>query len=284
MRLKAFNSAECWARGRVALAMMPVLMCLWMDGQSCGAQSAVVQAAGAPVPNAPVANAPATAAAQTGSASGSAALPGAGQGEVLDRIVAVVNGEVVLESDVDEERRFEDIQPYRRTAVDNSREKTVERLVDRTLILQQSALEPEDAVSDEELDQQLTTLRKDIPDCKQSHCETDDGWKAFLGAHGFTVEEFRNRWRQRMVLLKFIEVRFRNGITISDDEIKKFYETRMLPEYAKRNVTPPKLEAISKRIEEVLLQQQVGALLVDWLKSLRAQGSVRLMTPGEVAP
>ena len=58
----------------------------------------------------------------------------------------------------------------------------------------------------------------------------------------------------------------------------------MLPEYAKRNVTPPPLETISKRIEEVLLQQQVSALLEDWLKSLRAQGSVRMMTPGEVAP
>ena len=34
----------------------------------------------------------------------------------------------------------------------------------------------------------------------------------------------------------------------------------------------------------MLLQQQVGALLDDWLKSLRAQGSVRILTPGEVAP
>jgi hypothetical protein len=28
----------------------------------------------------------------------------------------------------------------------------------------------------------------------------------------------------------------------------------------------------------------VTALLQDWLKSLRAQGSVRIMVPGEVAP
>jgi hypothetical protein len=87
-----------------------------------------------------------------------------------------------------------------------------------------------------------------------------------------------------MELLRFIEVRFRNGITISDDQIKEYYEKSMLPEYAKRNVTPPKLETISKRIEEVLLQQQVGNLLQDWLKSLHAQGTVRVMTPGEVAP
>jgi peptidyl-prolyl cis-trans isomerase SurA len=225
---------------------------------------------------------------QTGSVSSTAnaasALPAA-QGVMLDRVVAVVNGDVILESDVDEERRFEEIQPYRRVTGDNTRDKVIERLVDRELILQQAALEPEDMISDKELDEQLMTLRKDIPDCKQQyHCEAEDGWKKFLGDHGFTEEEFRERWRQRMQLLKFIEVRFRNGIKISDAEIKEFYEKRMLPEYAKRNVAPPKLDTISKRIEEVELQQQVGALLVDWLKSLRAQGSVKIMNPGEVAP
>ncbi|MBB5342627.1 peptidylprolyl isomerase [Tunturibacter empetritectus] len=232
-----------------------------------------------------------TATPQTGAASSSpAATPGdvsgtaAQQGVVLDRVVAVVNGDVILESDVDEERRFEDIQPYRRTAGDRSRESTIERLIDRDLILQQAELEPEDAVSDKDLDDQLTMLRKDIPDCKKYHCETDDGWKKYLSDHGFTVDEFRERWRLRMQLLKFIEVRFRNGIKVSDAEIKEFYEKRMAPEYATRNVAPPKLDTISKRIEEVLLQQQVGALLVDWLKSLRVQGSVKIMNPGEVAP
>jgi peptidyl-prolyl cis-trans isomerase SurA len=226
---------------------------------------------------------------QTSSASAPEGLPQAsgvaapGAGVVLDRVVAVVNGEVLLESDVDEERRFEEIQPYR-AAADSTREKIIERLVDRALILQQAALQPEDAVSNQDLDAQMATLRRDIPACKQYHCETDEGWKNFLASHGFTVEEFRSRWQQRMQLLKFIGLRFRNGITISDDQIKTYYEKTMLPVYAKRNVTPPKLETVSKRIEEVLLQQEVGALLEDWLKSLRAQGSVRLMTPGEVAP
>jgi hypothetical protein len=212
-------------------------------------------------------------------------LPGAQQGTVLDRVVAVVNGDLILESDVDEERRFEEIQPYRTTDENHSRELTVRRLIDRALILQQAEMEPEDtAVTDTGLNAQLATLRKDIPECKQYHCETDAGWQKYIGAHGFTVEEFRERWRQRMQLLKFIEVRFRNGIRIEDDQIKAYYEKTMLPEYAERHVAPPKLETIAPRIEEVLLQQQVGNLLRDWLKSLRAQGRVRIMSPGEVAP
>lgn len=212
-----------------------------------------------------------------------AARSPAANGVVLDRIVAVVNGDIILESDVDEERRYEEIQPYREGGA-FSRDKAIQRLIDRELILQQADLQPDDNVSDSELKSQIATLRKDIPACKQYDCETDAGWKKYLSDHGFTEDEFDKRWRQRMELLKFIEVRFRSGITISDAQIKNYYETTMLPEYAKHNVAPPKLETISKRIEEVLLQQQVSNLLQDWLKSLRAQGSVRMMTPGEVAP
>jgi parvulin-like peptidyl-prolyl isomerase len=198
-------------------------------------------------------------------------------------VVAVVNGEVILESDVEEERRFEQIQPYRRISAEFVRERAIERLVNRALILQQAQLMPEEAITDAALDAQLATLKKDIPECKQYQCETDEGWQKFLADHGFTVEEFRERWRQRMELLRFIELRFRSGVRISDDEIKAYYEKTMLPEYAKQKATPPKLETISKRIEEVLLQQQVGALLQDWLKSLRAQGNVRMITPDGVA-
>ena len=205
------------------------------------------------------------------------------QGVLLDRVIAVVNGDVILESDVDEERRYEEIQPYREAGT-FSRDKAIQRLIDRVLILQQAELQPEDKVSDEELHSQLATLRKDIPACKQYNCESDPGWKKYLADHGFTVDEFDERWRQRMELLKFIEMRFRAGITISDDQVKTYYEKTMLPEYAQRNVTPPKLDTISKRIEEVLLQQQVSSLLQDWLKSLRAQGSVRIVSPGEVMP
>ena len=53
--------------------------------------------------------------------------------------------------DVDEERRFEEVQPYR-SGPTFARDRIVERLIDRTLILQQSALEPEEAVAEKDLD------------------------------------------------------------------------------------------------------------------------------------
>lgn len=206
------------------------------------------------------------------------------QGTVLDRVVAVVNGDLVLESDVDEEKRFLAFQPFRSTAAEYSRERAIDRLIDRTLILQQAQIQQEEPIKDEAVAAQLAALRKEIPECKVFHCETDGGWQKFVEAQGFSVAELTERWRERMAVLKFIEVRFRMGIRISDEEIKDYYDKTLLPQYAEKKTVAPKLETISNRIQEILLQQQVGNLLGDWLKALRVQGTVRIMKPGEVAP
>jgi peptidyl-prolyl cis-trans isomerase SurA len=234
---------------------------------------------GALPPSPPPAHSPVTAPAQP------VAPDGTEKGTVIDNVVAVVNGDVILESDVEEERRFESIQPYRGSLAEFSRDRAIQRLIDRTLILQQAALEPNGSmISDDELHRQIQTLRKDIPQCVQYHCETDAGWASFLADRGFSVQEFQERWLKRMQLLKLIEVRFRSGISITPDEIREYYEKTMLPEYTRQKVAPPQLDTISTRIGEVLLQQRVGNLLRDWLQSLRAQGSVWVMKPGEVAP
>ncbi len=134
------------------------------------------------------------------------------------------------------------------------------------------------------MEQQLAALRKDIPACQAYHCETEEGWKKFVAAQGFTMEELIRRWRERMELLRFIEIRFRAGIHISDDEIREYYEKTLLRQYASQKAVPPKLETISNRIQEILLQQRVSDLLVEWLKSLRAQGTVQAIQEGEATP
>ena len=200
---------------------------------------------------------------------------------MLDRLVAVVNSDAVLESDIDEERRFAAFQPPASGTSNEgfSRERAVERLINRDLILEQARLQPQPPITDEDVDQQLEQLRKDSPKCRAYHCETDAGWAKFVADQGFTMEELRARWRQRMEALRFIEIRFRSGIQISNAEIQDYYDKTLLPEYARQKVRPAKLADVSDQIREVLLQQQVSNLLGDWLKSLRAQGSVRVIQP-----
>lgn len=205
-------------------------------------------------------------------------------GTELDRVVAIVNGDLILDSDVDEERRFAAFDPYRESTGGFTRDKAIERLINRDLIQQQIKLQPEDQIPDADVTKQIDELRKTIPACQRYHCETKQGWDRFLAEHGFTEATFFARWRLRMEMLQFISERFQTGLRITPEQIRSFYEKTMLPEYARQHATPPKLDAISGQIEQVLVQQQISNLLVDWLKSLRAQGSVVVLHPGEEAP
>lgn len=259
-------------------------------GGVCAGQTPVVPPANVPVP----ATIPAKSAGKAETAGAGAhptaapAVAGlaldkkAAPGTEIDRVAAVVNGELILESDVDEERRFAAFQPYRDQRTAFSRDKAMERLIDRALILQQAKLQQETPINDAAVKTELDKLRKDIPACKRYHCETDEGWKKFVEEQGFSLADLADRWRERMEVLRYIEERFRQGIRITDAEIRDYYQKTMMPEYAKEKVAPPQLDTLSDRIQEVLLQQRVSTLLQDWLKSLRAQGSVSIGSGSEV--
>jgi hypothetical protein len=205
-------------------------------------------------------------------------------GTPLDRIVAIVNGDLILDSDVNEEQRFDAFDPYRRSSENVSRDRAIERLINRALILQQLKLQPEDEPSDADVNKQIDQLRKNIPACNRYNCQSKAGWDRFLAEHGFTETSFFNRWKERMEVLEFIEDRFQMGVNITQDQIQSYYQKTLLPDYQSQHAPAPKLDAISSQIREILLQQQVTNLLSDWLKSLRAQGSVVVLHPGEEAP
>jgi parvulin-like peptidyl-prolyl isomerase len=204
-------------------------------------------------------------------------------GTQLDRVVAIVNDDLILDSDVNEEMRLQAFDPYH-TKSEITPTRAIERLINRALILEQLKLQPGEQPSDAEVNKQIDQLRRDIPACSKYQCETKAGWDHFLADHGFTEDSFFTRWKERMTVLSFIEGRFELGVNIKPQQIQSYYETTLVPEYQRQHAAPPKLEAISNQIREVLLQQQISNLLRDWLKSLRAQGSVVVLHPGEEAP
>jgi peptidyl-prolyl cis-trans isomerase SurA len=196
---------------------------------------------------------------------------------VLDHVVAVINGSVILESDVQEEMRLAVLQPFSEPGR-NTPKRALQRLIDRDLILQQMRTAEElTPPSPEEVLQRVNELRSLIPECTQYHCETDAGWQAFLNAKGLTQKEVEAHWKQRMMILAFIQSRFGSGVRITPAEIADYYHKVLVPQL--QGKTPPPLQAVSSRIEEILLQQRVSSLLLEWLQSLKSEGSVSILDP-----
>ena len=204
---------------------------------------------------------------------------------VLDRVVAVVNKHAILASDLDDEIRLSVLDPGRGGLGVLTRQQALEQLIARVLIQQQIRQEDETAAepSQAEVDARLSEIRKELPACVRQNCASEAGWKAFLTTHGLKAERVDSYLRYRLEILRFIEQRFRQGIRITPQEIETYYRNTLLPQYAQGETTPS-LDAVSPRIQEILLQQQVNALFGEWLQNLRKQGDVEVLDPALATP
>lgn len=202
----------------------------------------------------------------------------------LDRVIAVINGQALLESDVDEEMRFAVLEPFEINAHRDTPQAALRRIVNRALIEQQMKEQQQFKIdiSDTDVEKSLQDLRAHLLACAKYDCTTEAGWDAFLAANSLTRQEVRDHWRQRLAMLRFIDLRFRPGIRIPRESIEDYYAKSVIPAFERQHQTPPPLKDVSARIQEVLLQQQVNGLLQDWLKSLRDEGSVRILDPAYV--
>jgi hypothetical protein len=199
---------------------------------------------------------------------------------ILDHVVAVINGSVILQSDVTEEMSYAVLQPFGLDSARNTPQRALQRLIDRDLILQQMQTgQTVTPPTPEEVHQRITQLRGVIPECARYHCETDAGWQKFLQAHGLTEKEVEAHWSQRILILSFIQSRFGSGVHITPAEIADYYNKTLVPQLQNKAVKPPPLTEVSSRIEEVLLQQRVSSLLLEWLQSLKSEGSVSILDP-----
>ncbi|HEY6448526.1 MAG TPA: peptidylprolyl isomerase [Acidobacteriaceae bacterium] len=206
--------------------------------------------------------------------------PGPVAGSVeLDHVVAIVGSNVLLESDVVLEMHLSALEPLQVLPGQNTPAAGLRRLIDRTLIMEQMKEQQQPVtVPASELQKSLADLRKSIPACHAKYpCATEQGWEDFLRANSLTPELVDERWSQRMAILRFIDLRFRSGIRVSQDQISAYYQKTLVPALEKSHETAPPLADVSPRIQEILLEQQVSGLFQDWLSSLRDQGNVRIV-------
>ena len=200
------------------------------------------------------------------------------QTAVLDRVVAVVDEHAILASDVDEEMRFTALQSAADRVADNTPQQALDRVIDRTLIDEQRALQPGLAeISQKDVDRSIADLRNSIPACAKDSCKTDAAWQAVLTAHGFTPAEIEQRIRERLAILKFIDLRFSVAVRVPNAAVQKYYDDVLKPKVQENQAPIPDFSTVAPRIREILRQQQVSAMVDQWVKGLHSEEHVRIL-------
>ena len=196
----------------------------------------------------------------------------AATGEVIERVVATVNGQPILQSDWDEEFRYEAFmnrKPLESLTVED-RKQALDRVIDQELLRQQiKGSEFEEASAQEPRDR-IAELRKQFPEVKD-----DAGWKTKLEQYGMTEQDLSRHIALQLQLTRLISARLRPNVHIDSSSIETYYREKLLPQLRQSGVKNVPLVEVSPKIEELLAQQRVNELLAGWLHDLRAQSEIR---------
>lgn len=209
------------------------------------------------------------------------ALAGPAAGEIVDRVIANVNGHVILQSDWEEAIAMEALLNGRQPDNLTSRERkaALDRLIDQELLREQ--VRPSEEAPAGQVTERLTEIRK-----LHSEAVTEQGWKDLLQRYGLTQAAIEKRLGEDLQLMRMVEARLRPAIQIDPKAVESYYQEQLLPELKKTGGKQVALAEVFGHIRELLAEQRLNELINGWLTSLRSESRIQThaSAPGGQAP
>ena len=179
--------------------------------------------------------------------------------QLIDRIVARIENDIILLSDIRELSRYQQF-------VDGKAESDADilnRLIDQWIVRNEAkaALFPQP--SEEDINRSLQRLKRSF--------SSPEAFEERKKQTGLSDEDVLRMLKSQLYLSNYLDTRFRPSIQIGEQAIEDFYKTRVVPRAESRGQTPPTLEAAHDFIQEALVQRAINVQADKWLKESRTR-------------
>ncbi|HET6180899.1 MAG TPA: SurA N-terminal domain-containing protein [Candidatus Sulfotelmatobacter sp.] len=204
------------------------------------------------------------------------------QAEVIDRIVATVNGHIILQSDWDEALCYEALLSGRplNQFTDDERRAVLDRLIDQELLGEQAKSALFQHASESEAAARIADARK-----VYAEAATDEGWQAVLGRFRLAEKDLVAHVQQQIDLMRLVDAHLRPVVQIDSKTIEAYYREKFVPQLKQSGAGQVPLADVSAKIRELLTEEKVNELMVSWLQTLRSESKVSMPgtagSPGE---
>jgi hypothetical protein len=193
--------------------------------------------------------------------------------EVIDRIVATVNGHIILQSDWDEALCYEALLSGRGLDQfsDDDRRAVLDRLIDQELLGEQMKSAYFQHATQAEAAARVAEARKLYPEAASA-----EGWQRVLSGFGLSEKDLVAHVQQQIDLMRLVDARLRPAVQIDSKTVEAYYREKFVPQLKQSGAGEVPLADVSARIRELLTQEKVNELMVSWLQSLRSESKVRV--------
>ncbi len=147
--------------------------------------------------------------------------------ETIDRIVARVENDVILLSDIRELGRYQLFVDGKAESDD----KILDRLIDQWMVRNEAGISRIAPPSSEEVDRSMARLKRSF--------SSPEEFENRRKQTGLSEEDVRRMLRSQLYLSNYLDSRFRASIQIDDKAIEEFYKTRVNPRAQARGHSTP---------------------------------------------
>jgi hypothetical protein len=193
-------------------------------------------------------------------------LVGRVYGVEIDRLIAAVNGTVIAEGDLELARSLNAITSSSGSPQSDTRSGEINRLIDQELMRQE--LKSFSGVREDE-----ARVQARLKSLRDTYAEKG-GIPAVLQRLGLQESELIAYLRLQSAILNFVNFRFRPFVSVSDEEIKTYYEGRLAAQLKKSGLELPALQQIAGKIEEILREEKINAMLDQWIREIRSNSRI----------
>lgn len=189
------------------------------------------------------------------------------QSEVTDRLLALVNRDLITESDVRWALALDPDLPVLNLSPENRRA-MLERIIDQKLLLQEAEKLPRNEPTEEEITEYIN---KELI----AKFGSNEKFVERMKKVGLEQAMLREIARRRLEILKYVDFRFRSFVFIKPEDIDNYYRNTIIPEAARKGLGAPELsDELKAKIEELLINQRVNSELDRFFDEARAQAQI----------
>ena len=194
-------------------------------------------------------------------------------GELLDRIVGTVNNHVILQSDWDDEVRFEAFMSGRKPedVTVEQKKAALDRLIDQEILREQMRMTDLKPASPD-------AVKKQIDDLKDQQLREHPGqsWETTLTRYQLTDRVVEEHVAAELEQFQLVDLRFRPSIQISSADVERYYREQIVPKLPASD--PLNLNDAAPKIREILIQEKINQMLNSWLQTLRSQAQIQVLS------
>ncbi len=200
-----------------------------------------------------------------------ASQPGPQSGRVVDRIVARIEDDIILQSQVRELGAFQQLIEGHAESDDQLLSELIEQWVVQTEAMASHFPSPAQSEVDREL-QRLTARFANAA-----------AYSARLNELGLSAAQVRQLLSRQIYVERYLDYKFRPSCGVESADIDAYYQKELLPELAKENQPAPSRAEVEEQIREVLVQRRISDLTAKWLDETKSRLKIEL-TPSGAKP